>query len=377
MSADGKHVLVTGGLGFIGSFIVDALVKQGHRVRIYDNLEPQVHTTGEIPDYVNPDAEVVQGDIRDYDALLAAMDGIEVVFHEAAMVGMGQSQYQIKKYVDVNTGGTANLLDIIVNHKRDEIQKMIVAASQSSYGEGAYQCGEHGLQRPGLRDDDQLAKGEWEPFCPVCGGDLEAIPIDEHAERNSYAIYAHTKTDQEEMVLNIGKAYNIPAVALRYFNVYGPRQSLSNPYTGVAAIFMSRIKNGNTPVIYEDGEQSRDFISVHDIVQANMLAMQKEEANYEAFNVGSGERVTIRQVAETLEKVYGREELGVEVTGRYRSGDTRHCFPDITKIVSKLGYKPGVSFLQGMEELVAWSDGQEAVDQFEKARSELETRGLA
>ncbi|MBS14633.1 MAG: nucleoside-diphosphate-sugar epimerase [Gemmatimonadetes bacterium] len=377
MSADEKRILVTGGLGFIGSFLVDALVKKGHRVRIYDNLEPQVHTSGEIPDYVNPEAEVVQGDIRDYDTLLKAMDGIEVVFHEAAMVGMGQSQYQIKKYVDVNTGGTANLLDIIVNHKREEIQKMVVAASQSSYGEGAYLCKDHGLQRPGLRDDDQLAEGHWELFCPVCGGPLEAVGISEKAERICYAIYAHTKTDQEEMVLNIGKAYDIPAVALRYFNVYGPRQSLSNPYTGVAAIFMSRIKNENPPVIYEDGEQSRDFVSVHDIVQANLLAMEKGEANYESFNVGSGERVSIRQVAETLEKVYGQEQLGVEITGRYRSGDTRHCFPTIEKIQTRLGYKPSVTFLQGMEELVVWSDGQEAVDQFEKARSELESRGLA
>ena len=377
MSADEKRILVTGGLGFIGSFLVDALVKKGNRVRIYDNLEPQVHTSGEIPDYVNPEAEVVQGDIRDYDTLLKAMDGIEVVFHEAAMVGMGQSQYQIKKYVDVNTGGTANLLDIIVNHKREEIQKMVVAASQSSYGEGAYLCKDHGLQRPGLRDDDQLAEGHWELFCPVCGGRLEAVGISEEAERICYAIYAHTKTDQEEMVLNIGKAYDIPAVALRYFNVYGPRQSLSNPYTGVAAIFMSRIKNENPPVIYEDGEQSRDFVSVHDIVQANLLAMEKGEANYESFNVGSGERVSIRQVAETLEKVYGQEQLGVEITGRYRSGDTRHCFPTIEKIQTRLGYKPSVTFLQGMEELVVWSDGQEAVDQFEKARSELESRGLA
>ena len=177
--------------------------------------------------------------------------------------------------------------------------------------------------------------------------------------------------------MNIGRAYGIPAVALRYFNVYGPRQSLSNPYTGVAAIFMSRIKNDNPPVIYEDGEQSRDFVSVHDIVQANMLAMECEEANDEAFNVGSGDRVTIRQVAETLEKVYGQEHLGVEITGRYRSGDTRHCFPDISKITRRLGYNPSVSFLKGMEELVSWSNGVEAVDRFETARDELEKRGLA
>ena len=373
---ESKHVLVTGGLGFIGSHIVDELVRRGHRVRIFDSLEPQVHTTGDVPDYANPSTELIRGDVRDYDALRRALDGIEVVFHQAAMVGMGQSQYQIKKYVDVNTGGTANLLDIIVNHDNN-VEKMIVAASQSSYGEGAYQCRDHGPQRPGLRADKQLEEKQWEPRCAACGRDLEAVRISEDAERSCYAIYAHTKTDQEEMVLNIGRAYGIPAVALRYFNVYGPRQSLSNPYTGVAAIFTSRIKNDNPPVIYEDGEQSRDFVSVHDIVQANMLAMERDEANYESFNVGSGERVTIRQVAETLERVYGQEHLGVEITARYRSGDTRHCFPDIRKITEGLGYKPSVSFLQGMEELVAWSDGIVAVDRFETAREELEKRGLA
>ena len=179
------------------------------------------------------------------------------------------------------------------------------------------------------------------------------------------------------MVLAIGRAYDIPAVALRYFNVYGPRQSLSNPYTGVAAIFMSRIKNGNTPVIYEDGEQSRDFVSVHDIVQANMLAMAQDVASYQAYNVGSGKRVTIRQIAETIEKIYGVEDLGVEITGRYRSGDTRHCFPNISKIERDLGYVPQVRLQTGLEELVAWSDRSEAVDQFEEARHELESRGLA
>ncbi len=372
-----KRVLVTGGMGFIGSFIVDELIRQGHTVRIFDNLDPQVHTNDGLPEYANGNAEFIKGDVRDYDALKDALDDIEVVFHEAAMVGMGQSQYQIKKYVDVNTGGTANLLDIIVNHKNHRIEKIVVAASQSSYGEGAYECPVHGPKRTGLRSDEQLAENRWEPLCPACRGDLHAVGITETAERNSYAIYAHTKTDQEEMVLAIGRAYDIPAVALRYFNVYGPRQSLSNPYTGVAAIFMSRIKNGNTPVIYEDGEQSRDFVSVHDIVQANMLAMAQDVASYQAYNVGSGKRVTIRQIAETIEKIYGVEDLGVEITGRYRSGDTRHCFPNISKIERDLGYVPQVRLQTGLEELVAWSDRSEAVDQFEEARHELESRGLA
>ena len=371
-----KKVLVTGGMGFIGSFIVDELLRKGHSVRIFDNLDPQVHPSGELPDYANSEAEFIRGDVRDYDALKGALDGVEVVFHEAAAVGMGQSQYEIKKYVDVNTGGTANLLDILVNHK-NRVEKVVVAASQSSYGEGAYQCSDHGDQRPGFRPADQLERAEWEAKCPVCGADLEPIPIREEAERTSFAIYALTKTDQEEMVLNIGRSYSIPCVALRYFNVYGPRQSLSNPYTGVAAIFMSRIKNGQPPVIYEDGEQSRDFLSVYDIVQANMLAMEKSGADYSGLNVGTGDRVSILQVARTLAKVFGREDLEPEITQKYRSGDTRHCFADISRIQGSLGYEPSVRFEDGMRELVEWAHGAEAVDGFDKARAELEKRGLA
>jgi dTDP-L-rhamnose 4-epimerase len=371
-----KQILVTGGMGFVGSFIVDELVRRGHRVRVFDNLDPQVHEEGRVPDYANGDAEFVQGDVRDYEALKGAVEGVEVVYHQAAMVGMGQSQYEIKKYVDVNTGGTANLLDILVNSQHC-VEKLVVAASQSSYGEGAYTCSEHGHQRPGLRTMAQLERHEWEPNCSVCGSSLEALPICEDAERVSYAIYAHTKTDQEEMILNIGRAYKIPSVALRYFNIYGPRQSLSNPYTGVAAIFMSRIKNDSAPVIYEDGEQSRDFVSVHDVVQANMLAMENPAADYQAFNVGAGGRVSIRQVAETLASVFGKDDIHPEITNRYRYGDTRHCFADIRKIQQALGYEPEVSFEQGMEELVRWAHGAQAVDGFDRARRELEQRGLA
>ena len=371
-----KHVLVTGGMGFIGSFIVDELLRQGHRVRVFDNLEPQVHTKGVVPDYASPDAEFVRGDVRDYDALKKAVDGIEVIFHKAAMVGMGQSQYEIKKYVDVNTGGTANLLDIIVNHA-NRVEKVIVAASQSSYGEGAYECPRHGHKRPGLRPADQLALGNWEPLCADCGEPLTAIPISEDAERISYAIYAQTKTDQEEMVLNVGRTYKVPSVALRYFNVYGPRQSLSNPYTGVAAIFLSRLKNDKAPVIYEDGRQSRDFVSVQDIVQANMLAMAKPDADYLALNVGSGSRQSISYIAETLSRVLGKEELKPEITGKYRAGDTRHCFADISLIRDRLGFAPQISFERGMGELVESSQNIEALDGFDKARAELEQRGLA
>jgi dTDP-L-rhamnose 4-epimerase len=362
-------------MGFIGSFIADELLRSGHRVRIFDNLDPQVHSTGAIPEYTNPEVEFIQGDVRDYDALKKALEGIEVVFHKAAAVGMGQSQYEIKRYVDCNIGGTANLLDILVNHK-NRVEKVVIAASQSSYGEGAYLCQEHGPQRPGLRTPEQLERRQWEAKCPACSEDLTPVPIKEDAERNCYAIYAITKMNQEDMVLNIGRTYKIPSVALRYFNVYGPRQSLSNPYTGVTAIFMSRIKNGNPPVIYEDGNQSRDFISVHDVVQANLLAMERSEADYHAFNIGSGSRTSIRRMAEVLAAVFGKAHLAPEFTRKYRAGDTRHCFADISRAKAVLSFEPRVSFEDGMAELVAWAHGAEAVDNFEIARIELARRGL-
>lgn len=370
-----KHILVTGGMGFIGSFIVDELLRRGHRVRIFDNLDSQVHPSEALPDYAHADAEFIRGDVRDYDALKKALSGIEVVFHKAAAVGMGQSQYEIKRYVDCNIGGTANLLDLLVNHK-NRVEKVVIAASQSSYGEGAYSCQEHGPQRPGLRPVAQLERREWEAKCPICAGDLAPIPIQEEAERICYAIYAITKMNQEDMVLNIGRTYRIPSVALRYFNVYGPRQSLSNPYTGVTAIFMSRIKNGNAPVIYEDGNQSRDFISVHDIVQANMQAMEQSEADYQAFNIGSGSRTSIRRVVEVLAKIFGKSDLPPEITLKYRSGDTRHCFADISRAQAVLGFDPRVNFEDGMAEVVRWAHGAAAVDNFEKARGELASRGL-
>ena len=370
-----KKILVTGGMGFIGSFIVDELVQRGHQVRIFDCLDAQVHPTGETPNYANPHAEFINGDVRDYDAFKKALDGMEVVFHKAAAVGMGQSQYEIKKYVDINTGGTANLLDILANNKH-RVEKMLVPASQTSYGEGLYACPEHGIQHPGLRPISQLEKHEWEHKCAVCGTDMTDSPVTEDTERVCYAIYAQTKMHQEDMMLSIGKAYNIPTVALRYFNVFGPRQSLSNPYTGVSAIFMSRLKNGKRPIIYEDGKQSRDFISVHDVVKANMLAMEKSEGDYEAFNVGSGTATSIEQIAIILSNILGTEHLTPDITKNYREGDTRHSTADISRIKKMLGFEPSITFEQGMEELVEWAREEEAIDGFAKAQAELQQRGL-
>lgn len=368
-----KTCLVTGGAGFIGSFIVDELVKRGYAVKIFDNLDAQVHPTGKTPAYMNKHAEFIQGDVRDYDALKKALTGVDVVFHEAAAVGVGQSQYQIKHYVDVNVGGTANLLDIIVNNKTN-VSKILVAGSMSSYGEGQYECEDCGIVRPPLRTEEQMKDHDWELYCPECYEDIRPIPTGEDKRLECNSIYAMTKRDQEEMVLNIGETYNIPAVALRYFNVYGPRQSLSNPYTGVAAIFMSRIKNNHAPVIFEDGMQTRDFVSVHDIVRANIAAMEKESLSG-CFNIGTGKPRSIKSIADTLIALLGKD-MQTEITNKFRKGDIRHCVADISKASEAFGFEPKVKFEDGMKELIQWSEAVSADDKFEEAHHELRKRGL-
>ena len=363
-------ILVTGGAGFVGSHLVDELAKK-HDVVIYDNLEPQVHKN--VPEYLNNGTEFIKEDIRNRAKLKEAVSDSEVIFHEAAMVGVGQSMYQIEKYMDVNTMGTAKLLDILANEEHN-VKKLIVASSMSIYGEGKYECSECGILYPQLRSNEQLKKREWEMKCPTCGKVVSPVPTDENKTLQPTSIYAISKKDQEEMCLSVGRAYGIPAVALRYFNIYGPRQALSNPYTGVCAIFSSRIKNNNPPIIFEDGLQTRDFVSVHDIVRANLLVMEKSKADYEMFNVGTGKPVSILDIASTLSKLYGKN-LKPEIVNKYRAGDIRHCYSDISKI-KKLGFKPEVSLEDGMKELVRWGMTQEAVDRSDAAYRELKERGL-
>lgn len=372
-----KQILVTGGAGFIGSHIVDELIKRGHKVRVFDSLSEQVHgPNAKKPDYLNPNAEFVQGDVRDADALKKALEGIQVVYHKAAAVGVGQSMYQIRHYMDVNAVGGATLLDILANNKHS-VEKLIVASSMSCYGEGKYRCTLCDHVYPKLRPEEQLAKGDWDVHCPNCSEPVVPSPTDETKPFMPMSIYAIGKRDHEEMFLAFGIAYGIPAVALRYFNVYGDRQALSNPYTGVAAIFSSRILNNNSPVIYEDGQQTRDFIHVSDIVQANILAMEKAEANNEMFNVGSGNPQPIAYVADVLiEKLGKKGKVKSEIVNKFRKGDIRHCYADITKIKTKLGWTPKVKFEDGMVELTQWVAKQTAQDGFEKAKKELEQRGL-
>lgn len=370
-----KRVLVTGGAGFIGSFITDELLERGHEVTVFDNLEPQVHLQKKLPPYYNKEARFLKGDIRDYSALEKALVDQEWVFHYAAAVGVGQSQYEIKRYTDVNVGGTANLLDVLANNKH-KVEKVVVAASMSSYGEGLYLCNNCAEVRPELRKEKDMQGGDWEPLCPKCQRRIRPIPTPEEAYQNINSIYSLTKKVQEDMVLNIGKTYNIPVVALRYFNVYGPRQSLSNPYTGVAAIFLSRLKNDKAPIVYEDGLQSRDFISVHDVVRATVMVMERKEADYNVFNIGSGQPRTILEVAETLATVLGKEHIRQQVTYKFRKGDVRHCFADISKVKKTLGFTPRVDFTQGMKELIAWSKTESAEDRFDHATQELVQKGL-
>ena len=374
----GEKVLVTGGAGFIGSHLVDALLEAGHKVRIFDALDPQVHgglrERGAWPDYLATGCERILGDVRDRDALGRAIDGMDVIFHQAAVVGVGQSMYEIERYVDVNTRGTAVLLDILANESH-RVRKLIVASSMSLYGEGKYCCAEHGEVYPRLRSDEQLAVQDWEMHCPTCGQPVEPLPTDEDKPLYPTSIYAITKVDQEEMCLTVGRAYGIPTVALRYFNVYGPRQALSNPYTGVAAIFSGRLLNSRPPVVFEDGLQSRDLTHVSDIVRANLLAMEREEMDDGAFNVGTGRSLTILGVAEALSQ-YLDSGCPPEIAQTFRAGDIRHCFADIGRIQA-LGYQPSEQFEDGVAELVEWVRVQTAIDGFERAREELASRGLA
>ena len=372
------RILVTGGAGFIGSHTVDALLSKGHEVRVYDNLDPQVHgarTSGfKLPDYFDARAEFIYGDVRDRQALKSALEGVEGIFHLAAAVGVSQSMYEVQKYVEANTLGAAVLLDLLVNHKH-QVQKVVVASSMSIYGEGQYLCEQHGDVFPSLRSEGQLKARDWEMRCPYCSETVNPVPTSEAKPLFPTSIYAITKRDHEEMFLTIGRAYNIPTTALRYFNAYGPRQALSNPYTGVAAIFSSRFLNQKEPIVFEDGRQSRDFIHVSDIGQANLLAFEREAANYEVFNVGSGAQTSILDVAELLGKLLA-PGINLQVVGQFRQGDIRHCFADISKIRDRLDFSPRVDLKDGIGELVDWVRNQEAEDLVESARAELIDKSL-
>jgi len=373
----GEHVLVTGGAGFVGSHLVDALLAQGHQVRVLDNLEPQVHgPSGGVPAYLNPHAELVRGSVTDAAAVARALEGIDVVFPQAALVGVEQSMYDIVRYCQVNTVGAAVLLEQVVQ-RRDRIRKVVVASSMSVYGEGAYRTRQGEMRSPRVRSRDLLERGEWELRDAVTGAPLEPLPTPETKPLQPTSVYAVTKRDHEELFLNVGYAYRIPTVALRYFNIYGERQALSNPYTGIAAIFSARVLNSKPPLIFEDGQQRRDFIHVSDIVAANLLALATDRADYQALNVGTGRATTVREVADLISGALGKPDLKPQVLCTFREGDIRHCYADIALARRLLGFEPKVAFAHGIQQLLSWVRGQQADDRFEEAHRQLVERGLA
>jgi dTDP-L-rhamnose 4-epimerase len=365
------QILITGGAGFIGSHLADDCLHHGHRVRALDTLSPQVHGAAGRPAYLHPDVELVRGDVRDLEAVRHALVGVDAVFHFASAVGVGQSMYEIAHYTSTNNLGTAVLLQALIDHP---VERLVVASSMSIYGEGLYRSADGAPVEGGERSIEQLRRGEWE-LQDASGAPLAPVPTPETKPPALSSIYALSKFDQERMCLMIGRAYNIPTVALRFFNVFGTRQSLSNPYTGVLAIFASRLLNDHAPLIFEDGGQRRDFVSVRDVVQACRLALTVRGAVGHAFNVGSGQAITVKEVAALVSGVLGKD-IGPEICGKYRVGDIRHCFADITLARTVLGYEPSVTFEDGMIELADWLQHQAAEDRVAEASRELAARGL-
>ena len=366
------RVLVTGGAGFVGSHLADELQAHGYQVRVLDVLAEQVH--GEQPTwptYLSAEVERIRGDVRDRDAVRAALDGVDAVFHLAAAVGVGQSMYEIEHYTDVNNRGTAVLLEALASAPVD---RLVVASSMSVYGEGLYTDAAGNELAPPERSPEALKRGDWELHA---GGEtLAPMPTHEGKPPAPTSVYALSKLDQEKLCLIVGQAYGIPTTALRFFNIYGTRQALSNPYTGVLAIFASRYLNGRPPRIFEDGRQRRDFVHVSDVARACRLALETPESAGLAINIGSGRASTIAEIAAEMAAAMGIDDLPPEITGRFRVGDIRHCFADIALAREALGYTPRVSLAQGMSELVAWMQGQTALDRVDTAVAELARRGL-
>src|SRR5579871_1198544 len=370
-----RTALITGGAGFIGSFVADRMAAAGWAVRILDALDPQVHPQGP-PPYLPPDADFVHGDVRDRSTVGRALDGVDVVVHAAAAVGVAQSLYRVEHYVDVNVRGTATLLDCLAARK-PRLEKLVVFTSMTQYGEGVYRRPSDGaLRRIAIRSRADIERHGWEPVCPETGERLVPAPTPEDAALQAVNVYALTKRYQEELALALGAVYGIPVVCLRCFNVYGPRQSLSNPYTGVLAIFLARLLAGAPPVVYEDGQQTRDFVSVHDVAEAVMASLATSAADGRVLNVGSGTRRSIAEIAVTLARLVGREDIAPRVGGEFRLGDVRHCTADVGRARALLGFTACTPWEDGLREVLAWCRTAASQDRFAEAAGELTQRGL-
>ncbi len=365
-----KRALVTGGAGLIGSHVTDLLVREGWKVRVLDNLEPNTHKRGK-PAWINENAEFVEGDLRDRDTITAALDKIDVVFHQAAYGGY---MPEIAKYVHVNSLGTAQMLEVI-REKNLPIRKIVVASSQAVYSEGAGECPKHGMVFPPVRPVEQLRRGDWQVHCPICGAITKSVATPENAPVGGETVYGLTKVDQEKLVLLWGKQIGIPTVALRYSCTYGPRQSIFNPYTGVIAIFCTRLLNDLRPVLYEDGEQTRDFCFVEDIARANLLASETDKLDGLPVNVGSGKGTSIREIARHISDAL-KVNIAPEVNGEFRPGEMRHLTSDTTRIRGA-GYEPNVDLATGIARYLAWVRTQSDVrDYFSEAAAILRDKGI-
>ena len=366
-------VLVTGGAGFVGSHLVDALLARGERVRVLDNLDPLAHEDGR-PEHLSPDAELLVGDLRDREVVDRVLRGVERVFHLGGVVGNGESMLNVRRAVEANSLGTATLLEALIE-RRESLRRLVMASSMVVYGEGSYRGGRHGTGAPPPRSEKRLRARDWEPRCPRCGDAVAPVPTDEDTPLRPTSVYGITKRDQEELALVLGRAHGVETVALRYLNVYGPRQALANPYTGVAAIFAARLLNGRAPRVFEDGGQLRDLVHVSDVVRATVTAMEAPDAPGHAVNVATGSRVRVLDLARSLASALG-SELEPEVTGEYRAGDIRHCFADTSRARELLGFEAKVELAEGLPELAEWVASRRVAERVDGAISELRALGL-
>jgi dTDP-L-rhamnose 4-epimerase len=370
-----ERVLITGGAGFIGSHTADALVNKGYSVRILDLLDPQIHgEPAAFPAYMNAEVECVRADIRSPENVAAAVEGIDAIFHFAARTGVGQSMYDVRNYVDTNCTGTATLIENIIRHAKD-LKKVVLASSRAVYGEGSYNCPECGLVYPPPRTKCRLDRGEFDVFCDRCNNAVQAVPTHEDRPLQPISIYGWTKKQQEEQLGYLARTFQIPTVILRYQNVYGSRQSLKNPYTGIVSIFYSRFRSSQAISLYERGKPLRDFIHISDVVIANLLALEKSLDTETIINIGTGKPVSVVEVARTLAEI-GEVTPRFEDHGEFRVGDIYSCYADTTRANSLLGFIPRVDLHSGLREFVTWAESQMTIDSYERTVNELQALGL-
>ena len=374
-----RHILITGGAGFIGSNLSLALLNKGHKIKVFDNLSPQIHGDTPQSTYLPPglhkDVEFIRGCITKREDVVKALQGIDTVVHLAAETGPGQSMYAIQNYSDVNIGGTALLLDVIANSSL-QVKKIVLASSRAVYGEGQYLCGQHGFVYPPPRSAPRMEQGNFDVHCPVCGVPVELVATDEEAPVHPSSVYGVTKLAQEQMVLTVSRAMGISAISLRYQNVYGPGQSLANPYTGILSIFSNCIRNKSAINIFEDGKESRDFVYIDDVVSITTQAIEYKKPMVDIFNVGAGVATNVLIIANILQKLLGQTVL-TTVSGQFRVGDIRHNYADLTKVRDVFNFRPTILIEQGLSKFIDWVKNKPIqADRYKKSLEELKSKKL-